>query len=145
MLFEDVPAVISIEESVYKHPWTEGIFCDCIRVGYNCFVYEESDVIQAYGLISIAADEAHILNICVAPELQGKGLGKRMLYKLLDTAEQKAVESVFLEVRVSNQVAIQLYEQEGFNQIGVRKDYYPADDGKEDALVFARALNLPDD
>lgn len=144
MLFEDVPWVMEIENAVYTHPWTIGIFRDCIRVGYGCFVYEENEAIQAYGLISIGANEAHILNICVAPALQGRGLGKKMLRKLLDTAEQKSVDSVFLEVRASNEVAIQLYEQEGFNRIGIRKDYYPATDGKEDALVFARALNLPD-
>ncbi|MCW9013212.1 MAG: ribosomal protein S18-alanine N-acetyltransferase [Gammaproteobacteria bacterium] len=145
MISEDVPRVIEIEESVYSHPWTEGIFRDCICVGYNCFVYEVNEIIQAYGLITIAADEAHILNLCVAPQMQGQGMGRKMLYKLLDVAEEKKVDSIFLEVRGSNTVAIQLYEQEGFNKIGVRKDYYPSDNGREDALVFAKALNLPNE
>ena len=145
MLFEDVPRVMEIETSVYASPWTAGIFRDCIRVGYRCFVYEQDGVIQSYGLISIAAGEAHVLNICVAKECQGQGIGKKMLYKLIDTAEEKGVDSVFLEVRESNLVAIQLYEQEGFNRIGVRKNYYPSEDGREDALVFARALNLEDE
>ena len=145
MLFEDVPRVTEIEASAYTSPWTAGIFRDCIRVGYRCFVYEQDGVIQAYGLISIAAGEAHVLNICVAKEHQGKGIGKKMLYKLLYTAEEKGVDSVFLEVRESNLVAIQLYEQEGFNRIGVRKNYYPSEVGREDALVFARELNLEDE
>ena len=145
MLFEDVPGVIDIEEANYTHPWTRGIFRDCIRVGYDCFVYEADGVIQAYGLISVAANEAHILNICVAPEHKGEGLGRKMLYKLLDTAETKHADSVFLEVRESNLVAIQLYEKEGFNRIGVRKNYYPSENGREDALVFAKAINLADE
>jgi len=142
MLFEDVTRIMEIEEQIYTHPWTVGIFRDCIRVGYSCWVYEINDVIQAYGLLSIAADEAHILNLCVVPDCQGQGLGKKMLYKLLDVAEENNVESIFLEVRVSNEVAIKLYEQEGFNQLGVRPDYYPSEEGREDALVFAKTLNL---
>lgn len=145
MVFEDVPRIMEIEQRIYQHPWTAGIFRDCIRVGYGCIVYEMDHTIQAYGLISIAANEAHILNICVSPDCQGQGVGKKMLYKLLDTAEEKGVDSIFLEVRKSNHVAVQLYQQEGFNRIGVRKNYYPADQGREDALVFARAVNIKDD
>lgn len=144
MLFEDVPRVMEIETGAYDQPWTEGIFRDCIRVGYSCWVYEIESQIQAYALISIAANEAHILNICVAEEYQGQGFGKKLLYKILDVAEQSDVDSVFLEVRDSNTVAIQLYEKEGFNRIGLRKAYYPADEGREDAIVFARALNIKD-
>lgn len=145
MLFDDVSRVMEIEEQVYTHPWTAGIFRDCIRVGYSCWVYEIDEVVQAYGLISMAAQEAHILNICVSPDHQGEGLGKKMLYKLLDVAESNDTESVFLEVRVSNEIAKQLYEKEGFNQLGIRPNYYPSDEGREDALVFAKALNLPKD
>jgi len=144
MTFDDVPRIMDIEHRIYQHPWTAGIFRDCIRVGYSCIVYEQDHEIQAYGLESIAANEAHILNICVAPEYQGQGIGRKMLYKLLDTAEEKGVDSVFLEVRKSNHVAVQLYQQEGFNRIGVRRNYYPAEQGREDALVFARAVNIKD-
>lgn len=145
MLFEDVPRIMEIETASYDHPWTSGIFRDCIRVGYNCWVYEINHEIQAYGLISIAANEAHVLNICVAREYRGQGIGRKVLNKLLQTAESKQVDSVFLEVRESNFAAIQLYDQEGFNRLGVRKAYYPAEDGRENALVFAKALNLPDE
>lgn len=145
MLPEDVDRIIEIEDQLYTYPWTVGIFKDCIRVGYSCWVYEIDDVVQSYGLLSMAADEAHILNLCVSPECQGQGLGKKMLYKMLDVAEENNVESIFLEVRLSNETAIKLYEQEGFNQLGIRADYYPCDEGREDALVFAKNLNIPDD
>ncbi len=142
MLLADIEAVLKIEEQVYEVPWTEGIFKDCINVGYNCFVYAPQDEVLAYGLVSIAADEAHILNLCVAPNMQGQGLGKKMLHKLLREAEVRNVCSVFLEVRLSNTVAIKLYEQEGFNRLGIRKNYYPCLEGREDALVLGKELNL---
>ncbi len=141
MTVDDVAGIMMIEQQIYEHPWTEGIFRDCIRVGYHGWVYEVENEIQAYGLISIAANEAHILNLCVAPVFQGQGLGKLMLLKLMDTAKALDVKSVFLEVRASNDFAIKLYDNAGFNQLGLRKDYYPADkNGREDALVFGKEL-----
>ncbi len=142
MQIDDVPEIMEIERAVYTHPWTEGIFIDCIRVGYNCWVYLENDKIVSYGLVSVAVNEAHILNICVAQDQQGKGHGKHMLYKLMQLAEERQGNSIFLEVRESNLVAQNLYDQEGFNRIGLRKNYYPAEEGREDALVFAKELNL---
>ncbi|HEY9200339.1 MAG TPA: ribosomal protein S18-alanine N-acetyltransferase [Gammaproteobacteria bacterium] len=142
MTLGDVPEIMQIEESIYSHPWTEGIFGDCIRVGYPCWVYRENNEILAYGLVSVAANEAHILNLCVSPHAQGRGLGKRMLHKLMQLAEARDADCIFLEVRVSNTIAQNLYEQEGFNHIGVRKAYYPSSEGREDALVYAKALNL---
>lgn len=141
MTADDVDDIMSIERQIYEHPWTEGIFNDCIRVGYHGWVYEIENIIQAYGLISVAANEGHILNLCVTPAFQGQGLGKKMLSRLIATAEALNVKSVFLEVRASNGVAIQMYDGAGFNQLGVRKKYYPADkNGQEDALVFGKEL-----
>lgn len=142
MQIDDVAEIMEIEREIYTHPWTEGIFKDCIRVGYNSWVYLEQEKIIAYGLVSVAVNEAHILNICVAPSEQGKGHGKRMLYKMMQLAEERQGNSIFLEVRESNVVAQNLYDQEGFNRIGLRRNYYPADEGREDALVFAKELNL---
>jgi len=142
MSVDDIPEIMEIEKAVYTHPWTEGIFKDCMRVGYNCWVYFEQNKLLAYGLVSVAVNEAHILNICVSPQAQGKGLGKRMLHKLMQLAAEQQGNSIFLEVRDSNVIAQNLYDQEGFNRIGLRKNYYPAEDGREDALVFAKELNL---
>lgn len=142
MTLEDVDVILAIEKSVYTHPWSAGIFNDCINVGYNCWVYEEKSELLAYGLVSAGANEAHILNLCVKPDAQGQGLGKRMLYKLIQMAEWRDADSIFLEVRASNEVALNLYEQEGFNRLGLRKAYYPSNEGREDALVFAKAINL---
>jgi len=145
MTVDDVPAIMKIENKVYTHPWTKGIFLDCIRVGYHSWVYSEQESLLAYGLVSVAANEAHILNICVSPDAQGRGLGKRMLHKLMQLAADRQGNSIFLEVRESNLVAQNLYDQEGFNRIGLRKNYYPAEDGREDALVYAKELNIGDD
>jgi len=142
MTIDDMPAIMVIEKQVYTHPWTRGIFLDCMRVGYNCWVYVNDDDLLAYGLVSVAVNEAHILNICVSPQMQRQGLGKLMLYKLMQLAAERDGHSIFLEVRESNLVAQNLYDQEGFNRIGLRKNYYPANDGREDALVFAKELNL---
>jgi len=142
MTVDDLSAIMEIEKQVYTHPWTKGIFNDCMRVGYNCWVYLEQDELLAYGLVSVAVNEAHILNLCVAPNAQGRGLGRRMLHKLMRLAEERQGNSIFLEVRESNFAAQALYDQEGFNRIGLRKNYYPAEDGREDALVFAKELNL---
>jgi len=142
MTEDDIPSVMEIERAVYTHPWTEGIFKDCMRTGYNCWVYLEQNELLAYGLVSVAVNEAHILNICVLPGAQGRGLGKRMLHKLMQLAAERQGNSIFLEVRESNVIAQNLYDQEGFNRIGLRKNYYPADEMREDALVYAKELNL---
>ncbi len=137
---EDLEQVMDIEELCYSHPWTHGIFSDCLRVGYCCWVMELDGDIIGYGVMSVAAGEAHILNICILPDFQGRGLGRKILVRLLTLAKDHKVDTVFLEVRISNRVAQVLYESEGFNEIGQRHGYYPADNGREDALLFARVL-----
>lgn len=136
----DIVAVMSVERSAYSHPWTEGIFRDCLRVGYSCLVFEQCGVIDAYGIISVVAGECHILNLCVRPEVQGRGVGRKVLTHLLARARQSGSDTAFLEVRPSNRAAVHLYTSMGFNEVGVRKRYYPAHEGREDALVMA--LNL---
>ncbi len=133
----DLARIMEIETLVYPFPWTLPLFQDCLRVGYTAEIIALEQII-AYGLMSIAADEAQILNICVHPKWQGLGYGRQMLERLLDIANQKGVQSVFLEVRISNQAAINLYDKIGFKQIGVRRAYYRnGDNGREDALVLA--------
>jgi ribosomal-protein-alanine N-acetyltransferase len=136
----DLDAVMKVELAMYPFPWTRRIFVDCLRVGYRCFVGEVDGEFAGYGVMSVGAGEAHVLNICVAKEFQQVGLGRCLLNKMLEQAAHFNVENVFLEVRPSNTAALKLYEQAGFNQIGVRKDYYPADNGREDALVMAISL-----
>ena len=140
MTADDVDAVMAIEVSVYEYPWTKRIMVDCLRVGYRCMVGEVDGTLAGYCIMSSGAGEAHILNLCVANEFQRRGLGKYLLTAMLDKAWASDTENVFLEVRPSNYPAITLYEQLGFNQIGTRKDYYPAKHGREDAVILA--LNL---
>lgn len=141
MLYTDLREVLMIERRSYEYAWTEGIFRDCIRAGYHCRVLEvPHGLIQAYGVLSAAAGEAHLLNLCVRPELQGRGFSRRMLDHLLDLARTVEVQTVFLEVRPSNIRAIRLYDAAGFHEIGCRPGYYPAARGREDALVMARNL-----
>ena len=137
---DDLDTVIAIEQRAYPFPWTRGILRDCLRADYPAWVLLQGEAVIGYGVLSIAADEAHILNICTAPEAQGRGHGRRLLRALLQIARGRGVRRMFLEVRPSNPHAIALYHDEGFNEIGRRPRYYPAKDGREDALVMAMEL-----
>lgn len=139
MTTADLPQVLAIEQQNYLFPWEEDIFEDCLKAGYSCWVCEELDRVLGYCLLSIAVGEAHILNISVDPAEQKQGIGRKMLQHLIDTARGRA-ETVFLEVRPSNKVAIALYNDMGFNEIGIRKNYYPAENGREDAIMLALQL-----
>ncbi len=137
---DDVDAVMVIEESVYPFPWTAHIFKDCIRVGYICRLCEKDGEIMAYAVLSTGAGDAHLLNLCVSPAYRQQGIGRAMLRKMITLARERVVQTVFLEVRPSNHQARALYAQSGFNEIGTRKEYYPADKGREDALILALEL-----
>ena len=137
---DDLVAVQAVEERAYEFPWTLGIFRDCLRADYPAWVLEEGGVIIGYVLMSVAAGEAHILNVCVAPEHQGRGLGRKLVRAILHVARGRGAQRVFLEVRPSNVGAIALYHDEGFNEIGRRPRYYPARDGREDAIVMAMEI-----
>lgn len=140
MTASDLPEVLTIERKNYQFPWGEDIFKDCFKAGYSCWVCEEMDKVLGYSLLSLAVDEAHILNISVDPAEQKQGIGRKMLEHLIEAVRGRA-ETVFLEVRPSNTAAIALYQDVGFNEIGVRKDYYPAENnGREDAIMLALQL-----
>jgi ribosomal-protein-alanine N-acetyltransferase len=141
---DDLATIHLIESRAYEFPWTVGIFRDCLRADYPSWVLYSGSRIVGYFLMSIAAGEAHVLNICVAPEMQGQGHGRRLLHALLKVARGRGVARVFLEVRPSNANAIALYHDEGFNEIGRRPRYYPAKEGREDALVMAIELLPPE-
>ncbi len=137
----DLSFVTAIERDAYPFPWTAQIFRDCLRVGYSCWVADRQGKVEAYGVMSVGAGECHILNLCVRPELQRQGIGRRMLAHLIHLARKHGAETALLEVRPSNRPAIALYEQEGFAEVGVRRQYYPAAGGREDALILAKDLS----
>ncbi|MGV6827659.1 MAG: ribosomal protein S18-alanine N-acetyltransferase [bacterium] len=140
MVPADLDIVMEVESAAYAFPWTREIFSDCLKVGYQCHVLARDHKILGYGVMSLGAGEAHVLNLCVAPDRQGMGIGRQMLRYLIDIAGQRSTETVFLEVRISNTIATRLYLSEGFNEIGRRIGYYPASGRREDALVFAKSL-----
>lgn len=137
----DLDAVLAVEIRAYAFPWTRTIFVDCLRAGYSAWLLEQEGRILGYGLLSVAADEGHVLNLCTRPELQNRGLGRTMLHTLIRLARTQGAQRLFLEVRPSNAAAIALYHATGFNEIGRRPRYYPDHDGRrEDALVMAMEL-----
>ena len=138
---DDLATVAGIERDAYPFPWTEGIFRDCLRVGYCCVVLDIDGATEGYAVMSLAADEAHLLNLCVRPTLQRRGLGSDLLVWLLDRAREGGAREVFLEVRPSNIPAARLYARAGFRRIGLRRNYYRADNGREDAVVLAKELS----
>jgi ribosomal-protein-alanine N-acetyltransferase len=140
MTEEDLDDVMEVERRAFPHHWSRGNFRDCLRAGYQCQVLVREERIIGYGVLSVAVGEAHILTLCIDPGLQGEGLGRRLLERLLNMAKQRHADTAFLEVRGSNQVALNLYRSLGFNEVGVRRGYYPADGGREDAIILALAL-----
>lgn len=138
----DLPNVYAIEKIAHIVPWPEQVLIDCLKVGYTSWVVEnEEGRIVGFSIMSFAKDECHLLNICVDPNYQHKGYGRKLLRHLFFVARKKGAVTFYLEVRVSNRPAILLYEDEGFSRIGKRKDYYPTrTDAREDAIVLTRPL-----
>lgn len=136
----DLSTVIRVEQTAYDHPWTEGIFHDCMRVGYYCVVCLIDDVIIGHGVMSLGVGECHLLNICIHPDYQKHGYGSSIINYLLDVARWKRARIAFLEVRVSNVRALRLYSKLGFTEIGLRKNYYPDEGVREDALILTLEL-----
>jgi [ribosomal protein S18]-alanine N-acetyltransferase len=140
MQLADLPDVLRNERRGYTHPWTEGIFKDCLRNGQECWLLRYRDISIGHGILSIAAGESHLLNVCVHPDHQGHGYGRILVEHLLERARAGKASTIFLEVRPSNEAACELYDKLGFNEVGIRENYYPAYVGREDALVLAKEL-----
>jgi ribosomal-protein-alanine N-acetyltransferase len=136
----DLPEVLLNERRAYTHPWSEGIFLDCLDNRQECWLLTYGDKIVGHGILSVAAGESHLLNVCVHPDCHGNGFGKSLVEHLVERARHRGASTIFLEVRPSNLVAYQLYEKLGFNEVGVRENYYPAYVGREDALILAKEL-----
>jgi len=140
MLPADLKSVAQVESDAYDYPWNLGIFRDCLLAGYHSIVLDVAGVVTGYGIMSTAAAEAHILNICVHSGVRRLGFGRRLLNALMVKAHDAEVARAFLEVRPSNSAAINLYRTAGFVEIGVRSGYYQAEQGREDAIVLAASL-----
>ncbi len=136
----DLDAVMKIEPTVYSHPWTRGNFNDSLQSRHNAWVLTQQDEIIAYALMMIVLDEAHLLNISVAKQYQQQGFGRLLLTHMIDQARELNTLNMFLEVRVSNIAAITLYEDIGFVEMSIRRGYYPAPKGREDAVLMGLAL-----
>ncbi|MDC0028470.1 ribosomal protein S18-alanine N-acetyltransferase [Gammaproteobacteria bacterium] len=140
MTESDLEAVLEIERLSNPFPWTEQNFIDCLRRDYYCLIQTYSDGVSGFAIQSIALDEAHLLNIGVSSNKRRQGLGSDLLEKIIYASETMGSNKIFLEVRVSNEAATNLYLDFGFKQIGVRKDYYRLPEGKEDALLMSKSL-----
>lgn len=144
---EDLDAVVHNETRSYAFPWTRGIFSDCLAAGYECWVAVDDTAsatgredVLGHGILSMAIDEAHLLNVCIRRDRQGCGYGRAMVEHMIALARRQAANRVFLEVRLSNYIALALYNTLGFQEVAIRKDYYPSHLGKEDARVLALDL-----
>ena len=140
MQVADLDTVMRIEPVIYPFPWSLGNFRDSLNTGYICWVFELDGRIAGYTVMMLVLDEAHLLNLSVAKEAQGQGYGDMLLSFIMDKAREHGALNMFLEVRVSNKVAISLYEKKGFNEMAIRPRYYPAENGREDAMLMGAAL-----
>ena len=144
MTHGDLAMVSDIERRSYEFPWNHGVFRDCLLAGYQNIVLVRGEEVAGYGVLSVAAGEAHILNLCVDPEVRSRGYGDKLLDEMLFRARAASVRQVFLEVRPSNERALALYRKKGFHQVANRPAYYQAHDGREDAAVLVKKLVTED-
>jgi len=140
MTASDLDAVMAIENEIYPHPWTRGNFNDSLNAGYHCLAMTIAGGIVGYSVVMIAAGEAHLLNLSIAAAWQRRGLGRDMLNFLLKVARDYAAVKIYLEVRPSNIAGRRLYASAGFGEIAMRRGYYPAHDGREDAVIMELAF-----
>jgi [ribosomal protein S18]-alanine N-acetyltransferase len=136
----DLPAVLEIENAIYAFPWTAGNFRDSLAAGYRCWLYLYEGALSGYAVFMMAADEAHLLNLSIAAPYQRQGHGSLLLVRVCEAARASGARMIFLEVRPSNAVGMRLYQRHGFQRVGLRRDYYPAQSGREDALIYSLPL-----
>ena len=136
----DLAEVMAIEDAIYSHPWTRGNFADSLRAGYECRTLRLGDELIGYFVLLAAAGEAHLLNLSIAARHQRGGHGTMLLREAMALARALGARNLFLEVRPSNGAAQALYTRFGFRKVGIRKAYYPAHLGREDALVLTLPL-----
>ena len=137
----DLDRVAEVERSIQGFPWTRGNFADSLHAGYSAWVVRIGGDLVGFSVVMRVLDEAHLLNIGIAERYQGRGFGARLLRNAMQCASLAGARRLYLEVRPSNARAVDLYRHFGFRQIGLRKGYYPAAQGREDALVFEKGLS----
>jgi ribosomal-protein-alanine N-acetyltransferase len=140
MVESDLDEVVAIESAIYSHPWTRGNFADSLRAGYACWTWRCGSAMVGYFVLMVAAGEAHLLNLSIAAPWQRKGRGSVLLGEAMRIGRAAGARNIFLEVRPSNAAAKALYRRFGFRQVSLRRGYYPAHGGREDALVLSLAL-----
>lgn len=140
MTVADLKQVAANEAAAFPFPWSERTFADCLEAGDECWVATVGGAVIGHGVLSQGAGEAQLLNVCVTPAEQGRGHGRALAARLIAEARAGAAAAVFLEVRASNRVAMTLYADLGFREIGRRPNYYRAATGREDALVMGLPL-----
>jgi len=136
----DLDRVAALEAELQAFPWSRGNFSDSLKVGHSVWVCLLAGELIGFSVAMLVIDEAHLLTIGVAPAQQGRGYGAELLRRVMDNARSHGAQRLFLEVRPSNARAVDLYRHFGFRQIGLRKGYYPAAGGREDALIFDKEL-----
>ncbi len=136
----DLPDVMPIEQAIYTHPWTHANFADSLRAGYECRTWRINGELAGYFILMVAAGDAHLLNLSIAEPHQRRGHGAALLGEAATLARRLGAKNVFLEVRPSNRAAQKLYTRFGFRKVAVRRGYYPAHTGREDALVLTLVL-----
>ncbi|MDF1795823.1 MAG: ribosomal protein S18-alanine N-acetyltransferase [Coxiellaceae bacterium] len=137
---DDAAAMAAIANVAKPYPWSKQVFRDCMAAEYPGWVLCEEDQVRGFSIIKVAAEESELLNLCVDPMVQRQGYGQRLLQYAIDDAQKQRAEQIFLEVRESNQAAKGLYQHMGFSEVGIRKQYYPTDDGREDAIIMFRNI-----
>ena len=142
MRSDDLDAVAALEALIYPYPWTRGNFADSLAAGYSAWLMLADGALAGYALMTLVLDEAQLLNISVVQQKQRAGLGSRLLQHLFVVARSHGATRIYLEVRRSNVAALEFYHRHEFAAIGERRAYYPADRGREDAIVLARNLNV---
>ncbi len=137
---DDIAPMAEIEQEAYPFPWSEVIMRDCFHAGHWGWTAWSRSELAAYAVVQAVLDEAHLLNLCTAPVWQGQGVGRGMLHWVIQQCAAHDMQRILLEVRASNTPALGLYRSLGFEQDGLRKGYYPASPGREDAVLMSRAL-----
>lgn len=137
---QDLDRVMEIEPRIYSHPWTRGNFRDSLKAGYSCWIMECAGAFAGYGVLMVGVRDAHLLNLSVAEDWQGRGYGRAFLNHFIALARSCDALQIFLEVRPSNVAARRLYIDMGFHDVSVRRGYYPAGLGREDAILMGLGL-----